>query len=93
MKLSLPLALMIFAVPVWSAPPPEPKVQHTVIEDDGARIEELRVRGQTLSITVTPKHSKAPAYQIVPADAARDTSTPLTRGGMAGQRVWSVLSF
>jgi len=94
MKLSLPLALMIVAAaPAWSAGPPEPKVQRTVIEDDGARIEELRVRGQTVSITVEPKRGRAPAYQIVPTDAAHDTSTPLTRNGLAGQRVWSVMSF
>ena len=94
MKLSLPLAVMIVATaPAWSAGPPEPKVQRTVIEDDGARIEELRVRGQTVSITVEPKRGRAPAYQIVPADAAHDTSTPLTRNGLAGQRVWSVMSF
>ena len=95
MKLSFPLAALMVAAaaPAWPADPPEPKVQRTVIEDDGARIEELRVRGQAVSITVTPKRGKAPAYQVVPADAAHDTSTPLTRNGMAGQRVWSVMSF
>ena len=85
--------MIVAAAPAWSAEPPEPKVQRTVIEDDGARIEELRVRGQAVSINVTPKHSKAPPYQVVPADATRDTSTPLTRDGLAGKRVWSVLSF
>jgi hypothetical protein len=98
MKLSFSLAaLLVAAAPAWSDEPPpsrvpEPKVQHTVIEDDGARIEELRVRGQTLSIVVTPKNGKAPAYEVVPANAARAPQS-VTRGGLEGQRVWSVLSF
>jgi hypothetical protein len=94
MKLSFPLAALMVAAaaPAWPADPPEPKVQRTVIEDDGARIEELRVRGQTLSIVVTPKNGKAPAYEVVPANAARAPQS-VTRGGLEGQRVWSVLSF
>ena len=98
MKVSFCLAaLMIAAAPAWSqeAPAPkfpEPKVQRTVIEDDGARIEELRVRGQAVSITVHPKRGKAPDYQVVPANAGREPSS-VTRGGLEGQRVWSVLSF
>jgi hypothetical protein len=72
----------------------EPRIERTVIEDDGARIEELRVRGQTQSITVTPKGAIRQGYEIIPADGARDLSPNLqgTRGG-AGQRVWRVLSF
>jgi hypothetical protein len=72
----------------------EPLVQRTVIEDDGARIEELRVRGQTQRITVTPKGAIRQGYEIIPADGARDLSPNLhgTRGA-AGQRVWHVLSF
>ncbi|NJN00585.1 MAG: hypothetical protein HC793_02920, partial [Aquincola sp.] len=32
----------------------EPNVQRQVVEDDGARIEELRVRGQVQRIVVKP---------------------------------------
>ena len=76
--------------------PPEPEVKETVIEDDRARIEELRVRGQTKRIVVQPKKADgskgAPAYEVVPADPTRDTSTA-SRNGMAGQRLWHVFSF
>jgi len=98
MKLAFSLAaLTIAAAPAWSDEPPqpkfpEPKVQRTVVEDDGARIEELRVRGQVVSIVVTPKNGKAPAYQVVPSNAGREPQS-VTRGGLEGQRVWSVLSF
>jgi hypothetical protein len=73
---------------------PEPKVQRLVIEDDGARIEELRVRGQTQRITVTPKGAIKRGYEIIPADGGRDMSYSAGSGrGAAGQRVWHVLTF
>jgi hypothetical protein len=72
----------------------EPRVKRTVIEDDGARIEELKVRGQTQRISVTPKIGPRKTYEIIPADGARDMSegASSTRGA-AGKRVWHVLSF
>lgn len=73
---------------------PEPKVQRVVIEDDGTRIEELRVRGQTVRIVVQPKAPGVRPYEIVPATGGRDLSTgPHAERGAAGQRVWNVLSF
>ncbi len=66
-------------------PTPEPAVQRLVAEDDKVRIEELRVRGQTQSITVKSKIPGVAPYQIVPATGARDPSQP---GNTAGQRVW-----
>lgn len=75
-----------------AAEPPEPKVERIVVEDDNARIEELRVRGQTQRVVVTPKHSSLRAYEIVPASSARDPSQGGSRGA-AGQRVWNVLNF
>jgi hypothetical protein len=96
------LAALCAAAPSWAADdaptprtPPEPNVKRTVIEDNGARIEELRVRGQTVRIVVQPKKadgSKAPTYEIVPSDPGRDPSTP-ARSGLAGQRLWPVMSF
>ena len=53
MKSLLALSLLPFtcaAVLAQDRPPTEPKVQHTVIEDDHVRIEELRVRGQVQRI-------------------------------------------
>jgi hypothetical protein len=74
---------------------PEPHVKRIVIEDDGARIDELRVRGVTRRITVTPKTGGKVAYEIIPADPSRDE--PFTaksgRSGASGQRVWNVLDF
>ncbi|HEY6088031.1 MAG TPA: hypothetical protein VIV84_09850 [Burkholderiaceae bacterium] len=72
--------------------PAEPKVQHVVIEDDAVRIEELRVRGLSVSLVVKPKN--AAEYEVVPTPGGRDPS--FGRGGSqgaAGKRVWNVLKF
>jgi len=89
-----------FAAAVEADDPPatgvrsEPNVKHTVIEDDGARIDELRVRGQTQRITVTPKGAIKKSYEIIPADGARDMSDSAgSSRGAAGKRVWHILSF
>ena len=73
---------------------PEPRVQQIVVEDDHTRVEELRVRGQTQKVTVQPKNSKAPAYEIIMGDGSRELSpnASSTRGA-AGQRVWRLLDF
>jgi Protein of unknown function (DUF2782) len=71
---------------------PEPKVERTVIEDDGARIEELRVRGQVQRIVVKPKN--AAEYEVITAPGGRDPS--VGRSGNkdgAGQRVWNLFKF
>jgi hypothetical protein len=81
------------AAPAWAVDAGEPKVERIVVEDDGARIEELRVRGQTQRIVVKPKNARE--YEIVPAASGRDPSQ--NRGnqqpGAAGQRVWNVFRF
>jgi hypothetical protein len=70
----------------------EPRVQYTVIEDDATRIEELKVRGQTQRITVTPKGLKS--YEILPADQGRDMSDGAgSQRGAAGKRVWHIFTF
>lgn len=68
----------------------EPKVEVTVNEDDGVRIEELKVRGQTQRIVVRSKLGRAAPYEILPAQGGRDLSQDKRA---IGQRVWSVLSF
>jgi hypothetical protein len=73
----------------------EPNIQRLVIEDDATRIDELRVRGQTQSISVTPKKGAIrQPYEILPGGDGRDMSynAQATRGA-AGQRVWRVLNF
>ena len=70
----------------------DPAIQETVIEDDGARIDELKVRGRSKRIVVKPK--TGPAYEIIPPGTGSDISQG-ARGnnGAVGKRVWPVLSF
>jgi hypothetical protein len=104
MKHLLPLALAALtcapclaqeAAAKTAAPPTgEPAVRRSVVEDSGARIEELRVRGQVQRISVTTKLGGTGHYEIIPADGARDMSdgASSTRGA-AGKRVWNLMSF
>jgi hypothetical protein len=72
----------------------EPRVQHIVHEDEGSRIEELRVRGATQRISVQPKVGTAKGYEILVGDGSRDLGEGVnTSRGAAGKRVWNVLSF
>lgn len=70
------------------------KIERITHEDGGSRIEELRVGGQTQSITVQPK-ANVPEYGISSTDLAR--SRPADhRDGMSsatGQRFWNLLKF
>ncbi|MFT3954908.1 MAG: hypothetical protein QM722_11135 [Piscinibacter sp.] len=77
-----------------AAPSAEPRVQQIVIEDEGSRIEELRVRGATQRITVKPKVGTTQGYEIIVGDGSRDLSDGVnTSRGAAGKRVWHLLSF
>ena len=55
----------------------ESRTERIRIEDASARIDELRVGGETRSITVQPKGGM-PAYQVQPA---------------SGERSWKILGF
>jgi hypothetical protein len=72
----------------------EPAVQHTVIEDDGSKIDELRVRGQVQHVVVTPKVGFTRSYEIIVGRSGRE---PVDGTGgansAAGKRVWNVLNF
>lgn len=70
----------------------DPSVQETVVEDDNARIDELKVRGRSKRIVVKPKIG--PAYEIIPPGSGPNISQG-ARGtnGAVGKRVWPVLSF
>jgi hypothetical protein len=72
---------------------PEPNVQRTVVQDEGARIEELRVRGQVQRIIVKPKN--AAEYEVVAPVGGRDPSQNRAnqQAGAGGQRVWNLLRF
>ena len=56
---------------------PEQTIQRIVVEDASTRIDEVRVGGETKSITVQPKDGM-PAYDVAPA---------------TGERTWKVLGF
>ncbi len=81
------------AAPPLPEDPPEPAVKEIRLEDDSIRIEELRVRGQTVSAKVKPK-GKAPEYEILLGEPGRDLSpgAASAKAG-AGQRVWRLFSF
>ena len=63
---------------------PDRAIERLHSEDAGSRIDELRVGGETQSITVQPKNNM-PAYEIKPQDARNPASS--------GARVWNFLKF
>jgi hypothetical protein len=74
--------------------PAEPNVKHTVTEDEGSKIDELRVRGQAQRIVVTPKVGIKKSYEIITDSSGREMSdgSGASRGAV-GKRVWNVLNF
>lgn len=82
-----PVASPIATPPAGRA---EPNVRISVVEDDGARIEELRVRGHARRIVVTPKIGPTKSYRILTGDGSRE---PGDGHGATGKRVWNVLDF
>lgn len=81
-------------LPRDSAPPPkagaEQTIEHIRHEDAGSRIDELRVGGETKSITVKPK-GDAPAYEVAPETNNRNPAgTDRDRSGKGG---WNLLKF
>jgi len=62
----------------------------TVIEDDGVRIEEQRLRGQAQRITVQSKVEGAKPYEIIVDTGGRD---PSRDRGAVGQSAWSLFKF
>lgn len=75
-----------------AAPRPAPAVRPhvTVIEDDGARIEEQRDRHGVRRVIVQSKVGNVRPYEIQVAPAGRD---PSQDKGNAGKRTWSVLDW
>ena len=55
----------------------EKRTEHIRVEDEGSRIDELRIGGETKSIDVQPKGGM-PAYQVQPTN---------------GERSWKILGF
>lgn len=68
------------------------RVERIRVEDEGSRIDELRVGGQTQSITVQPKVGNLPEYEVQPSDGVRNRP----RNGAetdTGSRVWNLKKF
>ena len=99
----LGLACMAVAqTPVAVPASPEPlegrqnqKIERIRHEDAGSRIDEVRVGGQTQSITVQPKVEGLPAYEVQPASTLRGRPRDAREGldNSGGQRSWNVLRF
>lgn len=79
------------------APPPESggqRVERIQVEDTDTRINEVRYGGRTQSITVQPKNSALPEYEVLPGDATRSRATGRDDGAVPpNQRVWNVFKF
>lgn len=73
---------------------PEQAIQRIRTEDAGTRIDELRVGGETQSITVQPKTGQnTPPYEVKPAESAKGNPPSPSSGDTNGSRVWNVLKF
>jgi len=71
---------------------PEPRVETIRHEDAGSRIDELRVGGETKSITVQPKGG-APAYDVGPESTNRNPASADRERGAGGSGGWKINSF
>ena len=105
--LSIPLAGQSFAQATAPAQPrvtepaaqvPSARPDKTILrirtEDAGTRIDEVRVGGETQSITVQPKTGEnLPAYEVKPSLATRGSAPSQSSSDTNGSRVWNVLKF
>lgn len=90
---AIPVGAQVPSTSAESAKPagrPDRQIERIRIQDTGARIDELRVGGETLSITVQPA-GDMPAYEVKPSDTSRAGSAADTSG--TGSRFWNVLKF
>jgi hypothetical protein len=88
--LGQPAAAAAASAPAQQAKPQADRPHITVIEDDGARIEEHRVRGTVTRVVVQSKVGGAPAYEIQVAPPGRES---MSDRGSTGKRTWSLLRF
>jgi hypothetical protein len=88
--LGQPAAAAAASAPAPQAKPQADRPHITVIEDDGARIEEHRVRGTVTRVVVQSKVGGAPAYEIQVAPPGRES---MSDRGSTGKRTWSLLRF
>lgn len=68
------------------------QVERIEVRDKGATIHELRVGGQTQSITVQP-NAPVPSYNVQPADALGEAPARDRGPGATGPRTWKLFGF
>jgi hypothetical protein len=73
----------------------EPQTVRTSVEDGGSKIDELRVRGQTQQVVVTPKGGGiTKPYEIITNRTGRSPAEGTGGNHSAlGKRVWNVTDF
>jgi Protein of unknown function (DUF2782) len=73
---------------------PEPRIERIQVDEGGTRVDELRVRGETKSITVTPKGGM-PAYDVTPERAGGGPAATGRDGTPAsgGASTWKLFDF
>lgn len=71
------------------------RVERIVVEDAGSRVDELRVGGQTQSITVQPKTgTPLPSYEVQSNDGARARPGNFNESDtVTAPRVWNLRKF
>ena len=70
------------------------RTERIQIEDAGSRVDELRVGGQTQTISVQPKAGNLPSYEVQSPDGARSRAGSNSGAETnTGPRVWNVLKF
>ena len=70
------------------------RTERIQIEDAGSRVDELRVGGQTQTISVQPKAGNMPSYEVQSPDGARSRAGSQSGAETnTGPRVWNVLKF
>ena len=91
---AVPPTPRIEAAPPATSGRPGKAVQRIRIEDAGTRIDEVRVGGETQSITVQPKTgNKVPPYEVKPSDSTKGSAPSTSSNETNGSRVWNVLKF
>ena len=63
--------------------------QVAVIDDDGARIEETRRRGQVVHVQVQSKLGNTRSYGI----GVKPSAEPASQRGVSGRAAWHLFSF
>ncbi|MBP6119759.1 MAG: hypothetical protein KBF40_09745 [Giesbergeria sp.] len=70
----------------------EQRTERIHLEDQGSTVDELRIGGQTRSITVQPAAGNMPSYEVLPSDGVRNRPQNGSES-TTGPRVWNVMKF